>query len=667
MSDVWIGSIRRRVTMAYHVDDTAMYYFNEGISTVAYQALGCHAMRGEYGEMVYRFAVFAPNAQAVSVVGDFNAWNPNADRMHRVGTTGAWEIHIGIANPGDKYKYCVLTCDGERILKADPFGFRSENHGSASVVGDVPRFSWTDGAYLDAKTSHIDRPMAIYEVHLGSWKRGLSYRELAHELIDYVSDMGYTHVELMPVTAYPYEPSWGYQVTGYYAPTSRYGSPEELMYFVNRAHEKGIGVIMDWVPAHFPRDAHGLGRFDGTPLFEHADPRRSDMPQWGTLLFDFEKNAVQSFLLSDALFWLKEYHFDGIRVDAVSCMLYLDFGKEGMDWLPNRDGGRSNLAAVAFLKKLSEAVRALPGCKLLFAEESTAYPHITRAPKDGGLGFSYKWNMGWMNDLLAYMGMDSYFRKYHHDKLTFSMCYAFSENYVLPFSHDEVVHGKKSLISKMPGDYWQQFAQLRLLFAYQYAHPGKKLMFMGGEFGQFIEWKYDASLDWFLLDYPKHAEMQRFVRDLNRFYTASPAMYELDTGWQGFTWCGVDDSIHSVLSFLRTDRNGRRLFFAFNFTPEPWGDYMFGIPFYGELTEVFSTDAPYYGGTGDYPNAPTGTLDEPYGEHPYRVHLRLPPYAAVCFAFEEKPVPERRTVRERTKEEMSGESSATYSKEVKEE
>ena len=627
--------------MAYHVDDTALYYFNEGISTAAYQSLGCHAMTGKYGEPVYRFAVWAPYAEYVSVVGAFNGWNPDADPMYRVGTTGVWETHIGIANEGDLYKYCIGAADGEVLFKADPYAFRSETHGTASIVGDIPQYKWSDAAYFRSRSDPYPKPMSIYEVHLGSWKKGLSYRELAHELIDYVADMGYTHIEMMPVMAYPYDPSWGYQVTGYFAATGRYGSAEDLMYFVDCAHKRGIGVIMDWVPAHFTRDAHGLRRFDGTPLYEHPDPRRSDMPNWGTLLFDFEKTQVQSFLLSSAMFGLNVYHFDGIRVAAVSGMLYLDFGKQDSEWLPNRFGGRDNLAAVAFFKKLSEAVRDLPGERLLFAEESTAYPYVTRPAQEGGLGFAFKWNMGWMNDILSYMEMDSLFRKYHHNKVTFSLCYAFSEHYVLPFSHDEVVHGKKSLLSKMPGDYWQQFAQLRLLFAFQFAHPGKKLMFMGDEYGQFIEWNFDDSLDWLLLEYEKHRQMQMYVRDLNHFYTGTRAMYERDDTWEGFTWCSVDDNVHSVIAFLRTDRAGQSVLWTFNFTPEPWGDYIIGLPAYGALEEEFSSDAPYYGGTGDYPNAPTVALDEPYGEHPYRVQLRLPPYGAVCYRFTEKPVPAR--------------------------
>ncbi len=620
--------------MAYHLDDTELYYFNEGISTAAYRALGCHAVEGAYGERVYRFAVWAPNARAVSVVGDFNGWNPAADPMRPVGTTGVWEAHLGLVTPGDLYKYAVTTQSGERLAKADPYAVQSERGGTASVVSELPEFSWSDEQFLSGKRDAHHKPMSIYEVHLGSWKKGLSYRELAHELIDYVVDMGYTHIELMPITAYPFDPSWGYQVTGYYAPTSRYGEPEDLMYFVNRAHERGIGVILDWVPAHFTRDAHGLRRFDGTPLYEHPDPRRSDMPQWGTLLFDFDRTQVQSFLLSSALFWLMEYHFDGIRIDAVSCMLYHDFGKDDGKWLPNPFGDNRNLGAVSFLKKLSEAIADLPYEKMLFAEESTAYPSVTRPSTEGGLGFTFKWNMGWMNDILSYMEMDSFFRKFHHDKLTFSLCYAFSEHFVLPFSHDEVVCGKKSMLSKMPGDYWQKFAQLRLLYAYQFAHPGKKLMFMGDEFGQFIEWKFDDSLDWLLLGYDKHAEMQRYVRDLNRFYRAHAALYEQDDSWKGFAWCAVDDNTHSIVSFLRTDRSGNSVLCCFNFTPVPWDDYRMGVPKPGRLTQLFSSDELRYGGTGEYQNRPVPVREEPFEDLPCSVSIRIPPYGATYFLFE---------------------------------
>lgn len=626
--------------MSYVLDDTALYYFNEGISTAAYQALGCHAGVGEYGEPVFHFSVWAPNARSVSVIGTFNEWNAFADPMEPVGTTGVWQTCIGIAHAGDLYKFSIETPGGERIQKADPFAFHAEATGTASVVGDVPKHAWTDESYIERQIHGYDRPMSVYEVHLGSWKQGMDYRELAHELVNYAADMGYTHIELMPVMVYPYDPSWGYQVTGYFCATTRYGTPEDLMYFVDCAHDKGIGVIMDWVPAHFTRDAHGLRRFDGTPLFEHADPRRSDMPQWGTLLFDFEKTQVQSFLLSSACYWLKEFHFDGIRVDAVSCMLYLDFGKNDGEWLPNHFGGKDNLAAVAFLKKLSEAVRDMPGGKMLFAEESSAYPYVTRPALEGGLGFTYKWNMGWMNDLLYYMELDSIYRKYHHDKLSFSLCYAFSEHYLLPFSHDEVVHGKRSLLSKMPGDYWQQFAQLRLLFAYQFAHPGKKLMFMGDEYGQFIEWDFTRPLDWFLLKYPKHGEVQRFVRDLNHFYRANPPLYALDNSWNGFCWCSVDDPEHSIIAFLRMDEDRNALLCCFNFTPAPWDDYIMGVPEAGVFREVFSSDAPYYGGTGDYGNhEPVVTVDTPFDAYDQHIRLRLPPFGATYLSFERGTTP----------------------------
>lgn len=619
--------------MAYHLDDKELYFFNEGISTAAYRALGCHACEGMQGERVYRFAVWAPEARAVSVVGEFNEWNPKADPMHMLGTTGVWEAHLGFAREGQLYKYSIITADGETVLRADPYAVRGEMGGTASMIAELPAFCWTDGKYLDTRKDTKTRPMSIYEVHLGSWKKGLSYRDLAHELIDYVYDMGYTHIELLPVSEYPYDPSWGYQVTGYYAVTGRYGTPEDLMYFVNRAHERGIGVIVDWVPAHFTRDAHGLRRFDGSCCYEHVNPLRSEMPQWGTLLFNYDRTQVQSFLLSNAVYWLREYHFDGIRVDAVSCMLYHDFCKEDGQWAANEYGGHENLGAIAFLQKLSDAVKALPHEKILFAEESTAFPKVTHDTKDGGLGFSYKWNMGWMNDILAYMEMDSFFRKWNHNKLTFSLCYAFSESYVLPFSHDEVVHGKCSLLSKMPGDYWQKFAQLRLLFAYQFAHPGKKLMFMGDEFGQFIEWKFDDSLDWFLLEYEKHAEMQTMVRELNRFYTATPALYRIENAWEGFTWLQADDCERSALAWARRDDKGNMLVCAFNFTPVPWREYHIGVPQSGSYEQVFSTDTKYFGGTGDYENGVLESFADPLDGFEQRISLQLPPYGAVYLRF----------------------------------
>ena len=618
--------------MSYHLDDNELYFFNEGTSVAAYEALGCHPCTGEYGEKVYRFAVWAPEALSVSVVGDFNGWNPDADRMHMIGSSGVWEAHLGFARQGQNYKYSILTKSGETVLRADPYAFRAETCGTASVVYELPDFDWTDQDYYASRHGSLSKPMSIYEVHAGTWKEGMTYRTLAEQLIPYVKDMGYTHIEFLPLTEYPYDKSWGYQATGYYAATYRYGSPEDLMYFVNKAHENGISLILDWVPAHFTKDAHGLRMFDGSPCYEHSDPRRAEIPEWGTCLFNFDRRQVHSFLMSSAIFWLKEFHFDGLRLDAVSCMLYLDYGKKDGEWLPNHYGGHENIGAIEFLKKLSSAVRLLSGDKLLFAEESTAFPNVTSEP-EYGLGFSYKWNMGWMNDILTYFGMDSYFRKWNHDKLTFSMYYAFSEHYVLPLSHDEVVHGKKSLLNKMPGDYWQQFAQLRLLFMYQFAHPGKKLMFMGGEFGQYIEWRDDRGLDWHLLDYPKHLEMQRFVRELNHFYTANPPMYEIENSWDGFHWLIVDDTQQSVASFARFDRQGNLVVCVFNFTPVEHHSYRIGVPQKGIYEETLSSDMPCFGGTGDYVNGSVKSKRTRQGEFQNSICIEVPPYAGIYFTY----------------------------------
>ena len=614
--------------------DTELYYFNEGTTVRPYQSLGCHRVEHN-GYPMWRFAVWAPNAKRISVVGDWNYWDETKDEMQPVGETGVWQAFIGIAKAGQLYKYAILGADGQLVNKADPYAVRTEPDGTASMVWEHGTFAWTDEAYLAQNSRNHDRPMNIYEVHFGSWRKGLGYRELAHELVDYVADMGYTHIEFMPIMAHPFNPSWGYQVTGYYAPTARYGSPDDFKYFVNRAHEKGIGVIMDWVPAHFTRDSYGLARFDGTPIYEHPDPRKSDMKQWGTLLFDYGRTQVQSFLIGNAVYWLDEFHVDGLRVDAVSCMLYLDYGRNDGEWVPNAFGGRENLDAIHLFRRLRRAVEQLPGNKLLIAEESTAFAHVTDKHQES-LGFHYKWNMGWMNDMLSYMQMDSLYRKWHHDKLTFSLMYAFSEHYVLPFSHDEVVHGKLSMLNKMPGDYWKKFAQLRLLYAYQMAHPGKKLTFMGMELGQFIEWRFDESLDWLLLEYPKHVELQRFVKQLNGFYRNTPPLYARDDDWDGFHWIKVDDTIHSIAAFLRHDGNGNSLLCAFNFTPVPWDDYCVGSPGEGTFTEVFTTDETEYGGTGAYKNGTVETIAEAIDSFRYRIHLKLPPYGAVYLRFDRK-------------------------------
>ena len=592
--------------------------FYEGRCTQAYEFLGCH--RGERG---YRFVVWAPNARFVTVAGDFNGWSHTQNPAWRR-QDGLWEAVVENAQPGQKYKYVVTRCDGSVVMKADPYGRMAEPKGSASQVYDPDPFPWQDGAYLASLDDPHAKPMNIYECHLGSWKEGLSYRQLADELLPYVQDMGYTHVEVMPLMAYPYGPSWGYQVTGYFAATSRYGTVEDLKYFVDRAHQMGIGVIMDWVPAHFTRDDYGLRLFDGTPCYEYADPRRGEMRQWGTLLFDYGKPEVRSFLTSSAVYWLKECHMDALRVDAVSCMLYMDFGREGDDWLRNSQGGREDLSAIALFKHLSWAVHNLEGRKLLIAEEATAFPMVTNKHRDS-LGFDFKWNMGWMNDTLSYMGMDPIYRQYHHAKVTFGLTYAFSEYYVLPFSHDEVVHLKKSMLNKMPGSYDQKFQQLRLLYTYQMAHPGKKLTFMGMELGTFIEWRFYESLEWFLLSYPKHDEFHRFVKSLNHFYKDNPALYERDDGWDGFEWSVVDDSQNSVVAFLRKSRD-ETLLCAFNFTPVYRSNYALPVPEAGSYALAFSTgELPAEHGWSLTAEAVDG------GRLPFQVRTDLFPFSGMYF------------------------------------
>ena len=598
--------------------------FYQGKSIRAYRILGCH--RAEQG---FRFMIWAPNARFVTVAGDFNGWSYTQNPAWRR-QDGLWEAVIDNAQPYQKYKYVVTRSDGTVVMKADPYGRMVEPHGTASMVYDPDPYPWQDGGYLSGLGDVHTGPMNIYECHLGSWKEGLSYRQLADELLPYVQDMGYTHIEVMPLMAYPYDPSWGYQVTGYFAATSRYGSPDDLKYFVDQAHQRGIGVIMDWVPAHFTRDDHGLRLFDGTPCYEYGDPRRGDMRQWGTLLFDYGKPEVRSFLTSSAVYWLEEMHMDGLRVDAVSCMLYMDFGRENGDWLPNSQGGREDLSAIALFRHLSWAVHGLAGRKLLIAEESTAFPRVTdkqATAEEPGLGFDFKWNMGWMNDMLSYMAMDPIYRQYHHDKLTFSLTYAFSEHYVLAFSHDEVVHGKKSMLNKMPGTYEEKFQQLRLLYTYQMAHPGKKLTFMGMELGTFIEWRFYESLEWFLLSYPKHDEFRRFVRSLNRFYRDNPALYERDDGWDGFEWSVVDDKDTSVVAFLRKGRK-ETLLCVYNFTPVPRLGYRLPVPEAGSFSPVFST--------GELPpekNKPLVTRAVTGARFPYAIETDLFPFCGMYYKF----------------------------------
>ena len=575
-------------------NDFPLYLFYQGKNYEAYKFFGVHS--GKKGRSkIFTFRVWAPTAVSVSVVGDFNNWDGRFHPMRRL-ESGIFELFVPEVGDGDIYKYEVHGYDGKTVMKADPYGFYAEKRpASASIVWSIDEYEWQDADWLKKRkqTNWKKEPIVIYEMHLGSFEKPIgggfyTYRELADKTAEYCKKMGYTHVELMPVMEHPFDGSWGYQVTGYYSITSRYGNPSQFKEFIDQCHQAGLGVIVDWVPTHFCRDEQGLRLFDGTPLYEHPDPRRSEQPQWGTTLFNFEKNEVRSFLISNAVFLMKEYHIDGLRADAVSCMLYLDYGKRGGEWLPNRYGGRENIAAIDFLRQLSDTVRReCPGA-LLIAEESTAFPGMTAPTSKGGLGFDYKWNMGWMNDVLDYMSMDSYFRSYHHDEVTFSMCYAFSEHYILPLSHDEVVHGKKSLIGRMPGEYADKFSQTRLLLMYQMAHPGKKLTFMGTELAQFIEWNFRQSLDWLLLDYPTHEAMQQFVRELNHFYTRTPALYQLDDSWDGFEWISVDDRAHSVLAFLRKDAEGNKILCLFNFTPVEHYPYRVRLPFMATLDQAIS-------------------------------------------------------------------------------
>lgn len=619
------------------LSDFDLHLLAEGRHERAWERLGAHVAEFDGQEGVY-FAVVAPNARRVAVIGDFNQWNPAAHPMRFRSEAGVWECFVPGVRPGALYKYWVESkVRGYRAAKADPFAFFAElRPGTASRVWNLAGYRWGDTEWMQSRSGRdwLRAPVAVYEVHLGSWRRKpdeghrwLTYRELAEQLTEYVLDMGYTHVEFLPVSEHPLDASWGYQMTGYFAPTSRYGTPHDFMYLVDTLHQHGIGVLLDWGPAHFPRDEHGLVFFDGTHLYEHADPRLGAHPDWGTLIFNYGRWEVRNFLLSNGLFWFDVYHVDGLRVDAVASMLYLDYSRRPGEWIPNRYGGRENLEAVEFLRLCNERIYALHPGVMTVAEESTAWPMVSRPTYLGGLGFGYKWDLGWMHDTLRYLGRDPVHRKYHHNDLTFRMLYAFTENFFLPLSHDEVVHGKGSLLSRMPGDDWQKFANLRLLLGYQYTQPGKKLLFMGGDIGQWREWDYNSSVDWHLLRYEPHQGIQRLVRDLNRLYRALPALHDLDCAPEGFQWIDCHDSDQSTLSYLRRSRRGESVIVAFNFTPVPRHQFRLGAPTGGFWRECLNSDAAYYGGSNMGNGG--GVVAESVPAHglPYSIVLTLPPLA----------------------------------------
>lgn len=617
-----------------HIPKDDIYLFNTGAARKAWLCFGCRYIPAL---KMHRFMVWAPNAERVTLVGDFNGWDRESLPMEKL-EGGVWALFVDNAHEGQMYKFCVHCCDGRTVLKSDPFAAFSQ-HGAdtASIISCESNHRWGDGAYMRrrAKRNFMTEPMSVYEVHMGSWKDlpdGINYRSVGDALADYCADMGYTHVEIMPVTEFPYDGSWGYQVTGYYAPTSRYGTPDDFKYMVDRLHRAGIGLIMDWVPAHFPRDEHGLARFDGSNLYECKEQRMAEHPEWGTLIFDYASCQVQSFLVSSACKFFEEYHIDGIRVDAVSSMLYLDYGRQ-WNFTPNREGGNINLDAIDFLRKLNSTVLTnYPGA-LTIAEESTAFPLVSAPPDQGGLGFCMKWDMGFMHDTLDYMELDPYFRSFNHNRLTFSMMYAFSENYVLAYSHDEVVHGKRSMINKMSGEYDQKFASLRALFGFQFGHPGKKLNFMGSEFGQFIEWNWKQQLDWLLLDYPKHRQLQDYCRELNRLYTKNPAMYAVDKSWDGFKWLNVDDSDRSSVAFLRTEDGVSGIVCVCNFTPVRYDGFTIALPAPGTLREVLNSDDERFGGGGINNPKSIRAKKQPFLDMQYSAQITLPPMSAVFFKF----------------------------------
>ncbi len=623
------------------------YLFAEGKHYDVYEKFGAHPMTIDGVKGTY-FAVWAPHARRISVIGDFNMWDGALNPMQMMQTSGIYELFIPDVAPGAVYKYQILTRSGDILYKADPYGNQCQvRPDNANIVADLTGYKWKDNAWIDdrkkqTRQSEVRKPMSIYECHLGSWKKKIedsdfgffTYRELAKMLCDYVKKMGYTHVELMGIAEYPFDGSWGYQVTNYYAPTSRYGSPEDFMYFVDYMHAKGIGVILDWVPAHFPKDAHGLGKFDGMPLYEHPDPRRGEHPDWGTYIFDFGRNEVSNFLTANALFWVEKYHVDALRVDAVASMLYLDYGKQDGQWLPNKDGGNENYDAIELLRKINTVMEERNPGAFLIAEESTAWAGVTAPASMKGLGFLYKWNMGWMNDFLEYMKMDPYFRSFNHNRLTFSLSYTYAENYILVISHDEVVHLKCSMLNKMPGFEVDKFANLRTAYGFMFGHPGKKLLFMGQEFGQLREWSEARSLDWFLLDQPLHKQMQKWVADLNHMYTTYDACYYNDTDQMGFEWTKVDDANTSIIAFVRRGKTAKnQLLFVCNFVPVERKDYWIGVPCLTEYEEILNSDAKVYGGAGTK-NGKVKAFEEKCDRMPYAISIDIAPLSMMVFKYD---------------------------------
>ena len=625
--------------------DTDKYLFGKGTHYEIYEKLGAHITEADGRKGVY-FAVWAPNAAGICVVGDFNNWCGDNYEMRRHDDSGIFELFTENAHEGSLYKYLIYTKDGRMLYKADPYATYSQRRpDNASIVYDINRYQWNDGQWLaeEEKAAPTKKPMAIYEVHLGSWKKKddgtpegfLNYRESAVQLVDYMKYMGYTHIELMGIAEHPFDGSWGYQVTGYFAPTSRYGTPEDFMYFVDYLHQNGIGVILDWVPAHFPKDEHGLANFDGTPTYEYADSRKGEHPDWGTKIFDYGRTQVISFLISNALYWVEKFHVDGLRVDAVASMLYLDYGRNQGQWVPNKYGGNGNLEAMDFFRHLNSVMRSRNPRAITIAEESTAWPGITASEEEGGLGFTFKWNMGWMHDFLEYMKLDPYFRSNNHNKMTFAMTYAYSENFILVLSHDEVVHLKCSMINKMPGEYEDKFANLKVGYTFMMGHPGKKLLFMGQDFGQWAEWSEAKSLDWHLTNENMHSDLQKYVKSLLSIYNRYKACYELDQDPEGFEWMDPDDNTRSIYSFVRKTMDGRdSILYVCNFTPVDRDGFVVGVPCPGKYTEILNSDAEEFGGKGRVNAKPVKAENEPWNGREQSITMHLPPLSVVVFRYD---------------------------------